>query len=559
MSITPTEGLAATPYGFGSAPSNALTVPGGATALLVGVAFSGSGSSPWGASVPTFGGLSMTLATSCTGSARDVGVHLYELLDISGRANDNLVLPSLGVNGEVVQATFLSGFNITRGDTGSATSTGGNAIDTLVPGSATCYAHAVCGIAGSGAVNTGNVAPYGGESAHSEATFDPGSPSSIAGGNYYQNGITVNTSIGAVISGSSVGGNMACALYFEDTSDEMVDLARLGEATGFRALTVGPTGDSMVYLTRRPAEETGFRPLTVRPFGPRQVALVGNMLGTSEMTEGGAEGKFLAFHPDRKPTWEPVGAGAAALDDLTDVNAPAPDDGDVLTWDDVAGEWVPFPAGGGVTDHGALTGLGDDDHTQYPLGYNQTSAPSSPSRGLALWYDTDDTTPPQGTAAEGTSFPSTPTTNMRFKRTDIEGGMWFFYDGTRWLSETLFKEQIINISAAVSASASSYWRAHPSLDMYLIRVTAMLYSSSLSGSAYWTIDFRKSTTAEVETSLGTASNQSLTNSVWNLVSITLNAVLAISTHPLARIPLTKVSTPGPCYCVADLYYRLIAT
>lgn len=56
------------------------------------------------------------------------------------------------------------------------------------------------------------------------------------------------------------------------------------------------------------------------------------------------------------------------LDDLQDVDAPSPSDGQVLTWDAYAEVWVAEdPTGGGVTDHGALTGLGDDDHTQYQL------------------------------------------------------------------------------------------------------------------------------------------------------------------------------------------------
>lgn len=39
---------------------------------------------------------------------------------------------------------------------------------------------------------------------------------------------------------------------------------------------------------------------------------------------------------------------------------------DVLTWNGSA--WTPMaPSGGGVTDHGLLTGLGDDDHLQYLL------------------------------------------------------------------------------------------------------------------------------------------------------------------------------------------------
>jgi hypothetical protein len=38
----------------------------------------------------------------------------------------------------------------------------------------------------------------------------------------------------------------------------------------------------------------------------------------------------------------------SVLDDLSDVNASAPDDGDILVWDDTNGEWVPQAAGGGA-------------------------------------------------------------------------------------------------------------------------------------------------------------------------------------------------------------------
>lgn len=45
-----------------------------------------------------------------------------------------------------------------------------------------------------------------------------------------------------------------------------------------------------------------------------------------------------------------------------------PADGDTVEWSASANAWVPVaPSGGpgGATDHGALTGLADDDHTQY--------------------------------------------------------------------------------------------------------------------------------------------------------------------------------------------------
>ena len=50
-----------------------------------------------------------------------------------------------------------------------------------------------------------------------------------------------------------------------------------------------------------------------------------------------------------------AGGGATALDDLTDVNAAAPTDGQVLTWDDSAGEWIAAdPAGGGGVGEGDI-------------------------------------------------------------------------------------------------------------------------------------------------------------------------------------------------------------
>lgn len=45
---------------------------------------------------------------------------------------------------------------------------------------------------------------------------------------------------------------------------------------------------------------------------------------------------------------ESLGSGITELDDIPDVNAPTPANGDVLTWDSTPGEWVPqAPAGAG--------------------------------------------------------------------------------------------------------------------------------------------------------------------------------------------------------------------
>lgn len=55
---------------------------------------------------------------------------------------------------------------------------------------------------------------------------------------------------------------------------------------------------------------------------------------------------------------ESLGSGITELDDIPDVNAPTPANGDVLTWDSTPGEWVPAAPTGGSN---ALDDLTDVD------------------------------------------------------------------------------------------------------------------------------------------------------------------------------------------------------
>ena len=65
-----------------------------------------------------------------------------------------------------------------------------------------------------------------------------------------------------------------------------------------------------------------------------------------------------------------VEAGATAggggdLSTLNDVDISGLADGFILKWDAGTSKWITVAGSGGVTDHGALTGLFDDDHPQY--------------------------------------------------------------------------------------------------------------------------------------------------------------------------------------------------
>jgi hypothetical protein len=66
-----------------------------------------------------------------------------------------------------------------------------------------------------------------------------------------------------------------------------------------------------------------------------------------------------------------------SLDSLSDVSAPAPAEGQTLTWNSGANQWEPRDPAAGATVHSALAGLAADDHPHYflangsrPLGGN---------------------------------------------------------------------------------------------------------------------------------------------------------------------------------------------
>lgn len=69
--------------------------------------------------------------------------------------------------------------------------------------------------------------------------------------------------------------------------------------------------------------------------------------------------------------------GVSVLDDLLDVNITALNDEHALVYNAVAGEWQNTALPSGVTTHGALNGLSNDDHPQYlTLVRGQTYFPS---------------------------------------------------------------------------------------------------------------------------------------------------------------------------------------
>jgi hypothetical protein len=90
--------------------------------------------------------------------------------------------------------------------------------------------------------------------------------------------------------------------------------------------------------------------------------------------------------------------GVSGLDDVGDVNAPSPSNGDVLTWDDTPGEWVPAAPTGGSNALDDLTdvdttGVADGDVLTFDSGSGDwvPAAPTGGSGGPVEFIGTTNT------------------------------------------------------------------------------------------------------------------------------------------------------------------------
>jgi hypothetical protein len=553
MAISFTEAVATT--GTGQGPTSVtyadLTPPTDARALLVALGATANDSL-----TATYGGVAMTLVDGGAGGL----CKIYELLDLSGVSGDDLVIGKawyveIGVEAVWLVDSVAPALRIDENNGGGSINGPGTLTVALDPGANTGVAAYVVGTsAKSGGVSLSDIAPASGQGqtqlseAQIPVTFHP--PAMNVS---YKTGISTSQTLGITTGGALQTMRVTGALYVPDVSDVVIAPDRWGEETAFRAgMAVEPSSDTIAYPTRITSEETAFRAgVVVRPYGPRQVALVGQMLETSEMTEGGTEGQVLTYHGSTKPTWEDPGGGAEFLDDLLDVNAPSPGDGEVLTWDDYAGEWISAP---GATGSGNVVGVWDD------------ADPGTPAQDESLWYDTDEDAPDAPAESSGTSFPVSPTNQQRFYRTDVRGGMWFRWNSSisRWLSEQIFTIQMEKFSAA-SVDTSRAYHALPT--DYPVYLTSALVAPYVSGAATWvvnieTVDFD----GDIITTLVAKSTAAQTAGKFYRYYEAINAYVACTTGVNATDGLSMLSAwvdeqtgTATFYGSIAVDYRLVAT
>jgi hypothetical protein len=169
-------------------------------------------------------------------------------------------------------------------------------------------------------------------------------------------------------------------------------LEAFANATHFKSVTTtaepGSPADGDTYLV--PASATGTN-------WAGHDGEIATFLNTAWVFKDAKEGFFAWVDDDNEllvydgAAWSPPVAGISELDDIPDVNAPSPTNGQVLTWDSTPGEWVSqdLPAAGAFVLGDATdvdtTGVADGDVLTYDSGGGEwVPVPAAGAGGLTL-------------------------------------------------------------------------------------------------------------------------------------------------------------------------------
>lgn len=162
----------------------------------------------------------------------------------------------------------------------------------------------------------------------------------------------------------------------------------------------------------------------------------------------------------------------------------------------------------------------------------------------------------------GTSFPGSPSAGDRYRRSDIDY-MVFFYDGTRWVSEQIFKESLGRVSSI--SSTASVTDTCPTLkaqgyDAFLLNFTWVPYvNGTNSGSAYWTAQLTYIDSGGGNTAITAGMNTSADSGSTALSkNEAIDAVLTSDALVLGVL-YTETGSAGNLYSRASITYRMIAT
>lgn len=159
-----------------------------------------------------------------------------------------------------------------------------------------------------------------------------------------------------------------------------------------------------------------------------------------------------------------------------------------------------------------------------------------------------------GLVPRGTSFPTNPSASERFYRTDRN--LEYFYNGTRWLTTTLYSHDIpiANEASAAVAVWGTPWSVQFDQWVESFELSALVATTN-NPANYWTVTLQKydaavaSQMAVLDTSSGTAGQAAPYRA--------LVAALLLTTTDAYRVLTSAVGTPGTFSGSCRIVYRLV--
>lgn len=169
------------------------------------------------------------------------------------------------------------------------------------------------------------------------------------------------------------------------------------------------------------------------------------------------------------------------------------------------------------------------------------------------------------TTTYGTSFPGSPSSGDRCYRSDL--GLWFRYNGTRWLSETLYREPLPNAVTGTQAGSFSTifsfgrWTPwHTTFDLWLEDFyTTTFVATTNTGSAYWNLALKKYQSDYATTStIVTYATSGDSANVGKTAKTAIGALLTPATYVILQVDCSKTGSPGNLSLpAAAISYRLV--
>lgn len=212
-------------------------------------------------------------------------------------------------------------------------------------------------------------------------------------------------------------------------------------------------------------------------------------------------------------------------------------------------------------DHTGITGAGAAAHIADTSDAHDASAISFSPAGTIAATDVqaaiEEVATEAGAAggvASGTSFPGSPANNDLFYRTDRD--LLYFYDGTRWLTVTLYTQTFGAWNGLTGVAGTDYYApVNQDYDMWLVDLLASMEHTTSASGNYFTATLYSKDGSTLSSAIAAVNGNGNANNTMTRERAAINAALATGADALLII-MSETGT-ATLFGSAMLTYRLI--